>query len=67
MNSRTAARSGELPAEERRRQIAAILARGVEHYLRRGRETQVSPTQTSSQVSPGGLEVSGETRLSVSE
>jgi len=50
---------------ERRQEVAAILARGVLRWRERARAAEIAPTPDWN--SPGsGLELSGETRLSVS-
>lgn len=56
----------DLTPEQRFKQIAAILAKGVIRCQRRLRDTASPPEQVSSEPSPGGLEVPGKTRLSVS-
>ena len=55
-----------LTAQQRRHTVAAILARGVLRYHRRIRRLS-RPAKNSSDSSPEGLEVLGDTRLSVSE
>ncbi len=65
MPSRTEAPS--MPANERRREVAAILARGVLR-LRRIARIGVHPNAPKSQdLRENGLELPGETRLSVSD
>ena len=56
-----------LTAEQRCHAVAAILARGVLRYHRRIRRLDSKPGENFPDSSPGGLEVLGETRLSVSE
>lgn len=56
----------ELTPEQRFQQIAAILAKGVLRCQRHLRVAASFPEQVSSESSPGGLEVPGKTRLSVS-
>ena len=56
-----------LTAEQRRRAVAAILARGVLRYHRRMRRLESGHGKNCSDSSPEGLEVLGETRLSVSQ
>ena len=56
----------ELTPEQRFNQIAAILAKGVVRCKRHLRAAACAPEQVSSESSPGGLEVPGKTRLSVS-
>jgi len=58
--------TSDMSAKQRRRAIAAILARGVLRYRCRVRRL-FRPDENSSDSSPGGLEVLGDTRLSVSE
>ena len=62
----TAITTSDMSAEQRRHAVAAILARGVLRYHRRIRRLS-RPAKNSSDSSPGGLEVLGDTRLSVSE
>ena len=65
MPSRTEAPS--TPADERRREVAAILARGI---LRLRRVAQIgvrSDAPKSQDLRENGLELPGETRLSVSD
>ena len=57
----------DLTAEQRCHAVAAILARGVLRYHRRIRRLDSKPGENFPDSSPGGLEVLGETRLSVSE
>ena len=65
MPSRTEAPS--MPADESRREVAAILTRGVLR-LRRVAQIGVRPDTPRSQNLPqNGLELSNETRLSVSD
>ena len=56
----------ELTPEQRFKQVAAILAKGVVRYQRSVRCSESRPDEESPESSPGGLEVPGETRLSVS-
>ena len=57
----------DLTANERREAVAAILARGVLRHHRRIGRLGSGPGENSPDFSPEGLEVLGETRLSVSE
>ena len=59
--------SSPLTAEQRHQAVAAILARGVLRYHRRIMRLDSGPGEIFPDSSPGGLEVLGETRLSVSE
>jgi hypothetical protein len=63
----TQSASSPLTGEQRRQAVAAILARGVLRYHRRIRRLDSGPGENSPDSSPEGLEVLGETRLSVSE
>ncbi|GIW84005.1 MAG: hypothetical protein KatS3mg106_518 [Gemmataceae bacterium] len=56
----------DLTAEQRFKQVAAILARGVRRYHRRLRRSQSRPENEVPESSPAGLEVPGNPRLSVS-
>lgn len=56
----------ELTPENRFKQIAAILAKGVIRCKRHLHSVASAPEQVSSESSPRGLEVPGKTRLSVS-
>jgi len=56
----------ESTPEQRFKQVAAILAKGVIRCKRHLRAAASSPEQVSSESSPRGLEVPGKTRLSVS-
>jgi hypothetical protein len=56
----------ELTADERLRQLATILARGVRRYQLRLRRSESHPEKEAPESSPAGLEVPGELRLSVS-
>ena len=56
-----------LTAEQRCHAVAAILARGVLRYHRRMRQLDSTRGENSPDFSPGGLEVLGNPRLSVSE
>lgn len=56
----------ELTPEQRFQQIAAILAKGVIRCKQQLRAIAAGSTNISSEPSPRGLEVSGNTRLSVS-
>lgn len=56
----------ELTPVQRFQQVAAILAKGVVRRQRRVRRGESRPEEKSSEFSPGGLEVPGKTRLSVS-
>jgi hypothetical protein len=57
----------QMNAEQRRRALAIILSRGVLRYNRRIRQLKSGYRDNFSDSSAGGLEVLGETRLSVSE
>jgi hypothetical protein len=56
----------EMTPEQRFKQIAAILAKGVIRCQRNLRAKAPSANQVSSEFSPRDLEVPGKTRLSVS-
>jgi len=56
----------DLTPDQRFKQIAAILAKGVIRCKWHLRALASAPEQVSSESSPRGLEVSGQTRLSVS-
>ena len=56
----------ELTPEQRFKQVAAILAKGVIRCQRHLRAAASASENVSSEFSPGGLEVPGQTRLSVS-
>ncbi len=56
-----------LDPAERRRQVASILARGVTRWRRQARATTISDAQESAPVTENRLELSRETRLSVSD
>jgi hypothetical protein len=56
----------ELTAEQRLKQVAAILARGVRRYRNRLRRSASRPEKEVPESSPAGLEVPGNPRLSVS-
>ncbi len=56
----------ELTAEQRLKQVAAILARGVRRYRNRLRRSGSRPEKEVPESSPAGLEVPGNPRLSVS-
>lgn len=58
--------SSELSADQRLEQLAAILARGVQRYYRRLRRSESRPEKEVQEISPAGLEVHGDPRLSVS-
>ena len=58
--------TSDMCAKQRRHAVAAILARGVLRYHRHIRRL-ARPVKNSADSSPGGLEVLGDTRLSVSE
>lgn len=58
--------TSELTPEQRFQQVATILAKAVLRYQRHLRRCQLLVSEESSESSPGGLEVSGKTRLSVS-
>jgi len=60
------ARSNLDPAE-RRRQIASILAKGVVRFRRRVKSSGIIDAEKSPPVCGNRLELSGETRLSVSD
>lgn len=65
MPSRTEAHL--MSANERRRSIAAILAKGVICWRRRARAAGIAPTPESSESLENGLELRGEATLSVSD
>ena len=65
MPSRTEAHP--MSEDERRRRIAAILAKGVIRWRKRARAARIAPTPESAESLENGLELPGETRLSVSE
>ncbi len=52
---------------ERRREVVAILAKGVLQWHRKGRAEGLRSTPKSLPLTENGLEFSGETRLSVSD
>jgi len=54
-----------MTADERRREVAAILANGLLRRLRAAESAASSPTKTVSKGSKTGLELPAETRLSV--
>ena len=56
----------ELTADQRLKQLAAMLARGVRRYHRRLRRSELLPEKEVPEFSPDGLEVPGNPRLSVS-
>ena len=56
-----------LDPAERRRQVASILARGVGRWRRRVNATGISDVQESPPAAENRLELSRETRLSVSD
>ena len=56
----------ELTVDQRLKQVAAILARGVRRYHRRLRRSESRPEKEAPESSPAGLEVPGNPRLSVS-
>jgi hypothetical protein len=56
----------ELTPDQRLKQIAAILAKGIIRCKRHLRAVASAPEQVSTESSPRGLEVPGKTRLSVS-
>jgi hypothetical protein len=56
----------DLTAEQRFKQVAAILARGVRRFHHRLRRSQSRPEKDVPKSSPAGLEVPGDPRLSVS-
>jgi len=57
----------QLDAVDRRRQSALILAKGVIRWRRRAKAAGIIDAPESPQNSETGLELSGETRLSVSD
>ena len=57
----------EMSLAERRREVAAILARGVIRWRKRARAAGIAPTPESPESHENGLELPGETRLSVSD
>lgn len=58
--------SGEPPPEMRFQLVAAILAQGVIRHPRLMQRSESKARKDSPESSPGGLEVSGVPRLSVS-
>ena len=56
----------ELTPDQRFKQVAAILAKGVVRYQRLVLRNESQSDEETPESSPGGLEVPGETRLSVS-
>lgn len=56
----------ELTADQRLKQLAAILARGVRRYHNRLRRSKSRPEKEVPEFSPAGLEGPGNPRLSVS-
>jgi hypothetical protein len=54
-----------MTAEERRREVASILANGLLRRLRASESAASSPAKTVSKGSKTGLELPAETRLSV--
>lgn len=56
-----------MTAEERRREVAAILAKGLLRRLRAAEPAASSPAKRVSKGSKTGLELSAETRLSVAQ
>jgi hypothetical protein len=59
--------NSDMSPEQRRRAVAVILARGVLRYHRRMHQLEVGQPKNLPDSSPAGLEVLGETRLSVSQ
>lgn len=57
----------ELTPIERRRQVAAILAKGVVRWRKRAKNGGFMPAPESSPVPENRLDLPGETRLSVSD
>lgn len=53
--------------DERRRQVASILAKGVVRWLQRAKSSGIIEAEKSPPVRGKRLELSGETRLSVSD
>jgi hypothetical protein len=56
----------ELTADQRLKQLAAILSRGVRRYQRLLRRSESPPEKEVPESSPAGLEFPGNPRLSVS-
>lgn len=56
----------EITPEQRFQHIAAILAKGVIRFQQRIRHSELTVRKEAFESSPTGLEVLGETRLSVS-
>ena len=56
-----------LSPTERRRQVASILARGVVRWRRQVKSAAISDAQESAPTGENRLELSRETRLSVSD
>ena len=54
-----------MTAEERRREVAAILANGLLRRLRAAESAAASPVKTVSKGSKTGLELPAQTRLNV--
>lgn len=54
-----------MTSDERRLEVADILARGVLRRARMGQTAAMPPRKRISKISGNGLEVSSETRLSV--
>lgn len=64
MSSRTEA---PLDPSERRLQVASILARGVMRWRQQAKSTAIMHAPESARTGENRLELSGETRLSVSD
>jgi len=56
-----------MTVDERRQEVASILARGLLRCLRAAKSTESPPPETSSEVCRKGLDVPPETRLSVAQ
>ena len=56
-----------MTADERRQEVASILALGLLRRVRTAKSAESPPSETSSKVSRNGLDVPSETRLSVAQ
>jgi hypothetical protein len=57
----------ELSADERRREVAAVLAKGVARWRQRAKAGGFTPSKETCPQGEKGLEVSGDLRLSVTD
>ena len=57
----------ELSPDDRRRAVAAVLAKGLARWRKRAKAAGFMPAQESPPVGESRLELPGETRLSVSD